>query len=62
VVHCFCCKLFENACNSGLADDGLNDWKHIAERIKSHECSQNHLLNIEKWISCEIRMKKKHNN
>ncbi|XP_025425348.1 zinc finger MYM-type protein 5-like [Sipha flava] len=23
VVYCFCCKLFGNACNSGLVDDGL---------------------------------------
>lgn len=58
VVYCFCCKLFGNSCGSGLADYGLDDWKHISERIKSHENSQNHLLNTEKWISCEIRMKK----
>jgi len=41
-----------------LADYGLDDWKHISERIKSHENSQNHLLNTEKWINYEIRMNK----
>lgn len=58
VVYCFCCKLFGNTCGSGFTDSGLYDWKHISEKIKTHENSQNHLLNIKKWINCEIRLKK----
>jgi len=42
VVYCFCCKFFGNSCGRGLADYGLDDWKHISERIKCYENSQNH--------------------
>lgn len=58
VVYCFCSKLFGNSCGSGLVDYEVDNWKQISERIKSHENSRNHLLNTEKWISCEIKMKK----
>lgn len=57
MIYCFCCKLFGNSC-SGLADYGLGDWKHITERIKSYENSQNHLFDTEKLVSCEMKMKK----
>lgn len=46
-VYCFCCKLFpSHATNlriSSLATVGLRDWKHIFERLKTHEISQAHI-------------------
>jgi len=47
-------KRFGNLCGNGLANFGLDDWKHISERLKS---SRNHLLVIEKWIGCETKIK-----
>lgn len=38
-VFCFSCRLFPNSKNKTSFTDGFNDWKHLSERIKSHESS-----------------------
>ncbi|XP_022161052.1 zinc finger MYM-type protein 1-like [Myzus persicae] len=44
-VYCIVCKLFgttHSKCNQ-LAKCGSNDWRHIAYKLKVHECSTDHL-------------------
>lgn len=56
-VYFFCCKLFpSHATNlriSSLATVGLRDWKHISERLKTHEISQAHIRLVR--IEAKIR-------
>lgn len=56
-IYCFCCKLFCQIHNSNLSKEGFNDWKHLSERLKSHETSPDHLRSIENWIEVSKRLK-----
>ncbi|XP_022169729.1 zinc finger MYM-type protein 1-like [Myzus persicae] len=61
-VYCFCCKLFpSHATNlriSSLATVGLRDWKHISERLKTHEISQAHIKSAIDWSELRQRLGK----
>ncbi|XP_022842855.1 zinc finger MYM-type protein 1-like [Olea europaea var. sylvestris] len=58
-VFCFCCKLFKNdGIRTQLAHDGVNDWKNIGEKLKTHEVSCDHINNMSKWIEMELRFEK----
>lgn len=56
-VFCFCCSLFYLNHHSNLSKEGFNDWKHLSDRLKSHEISPDHLHAIEKWIETLKRLK-----
>lgn len=61
-VYCFCCKLFPshetNLRISSLATVGLRDWKHISERLKTHEISQAHIKSALDWSELRLRLGK----
>ncbi|XP_058223043.1 uncharacterized protein LOC131332765 [Rhododendron vialii] len=40
-----------------LATSGLNDWHNLAQRLKSHEASNEHIFGMSKWIESEIRLR-----
>lgn len=60
-VYCFACRLFSvrPTTNSALgSNEGMSDWKHLSEALKSHENSKSHKecmikwLNLKKGMSC----------
>jgi hypothetical protein len=58
-VFCFCCKLFNSSnCKSSMGHDGLRDWKHIHEKLKEHETSDDHITNMKAWNELRVRMAK----
>ena len=49
-VFCFGCKLFAKGYRKGnLANEGYNDWTHLGTRLKEHETSADHVLNMTTW-------------
>jgi hypothetical protein len=46
-VYCFCCKLFKTLpSTSKLAHEGSNDWRNISAKLKSHEMSNEYIVNM----------------
>uniref|UniRef100_A0A452XG87 TTF-type domain-containing protein n=1 Tax=Aegilops tauschii subsp. strangulata TaxID=200361 RepID=A0A452XG87_AEGTS len=49
-VLCFGCKLFTKGHRQGqLANEGCDDWIHVGSRLKEHETSADHVLNMTTW-------------
>lgn len=55
-VFCFSCRLFPNSSNKTNFINGLNDWKHLSERIKSHNASIFHQKSIQQWVELSWRL------
>ena len=58
-VFYFCCKLFNSASSiSKLANVGSRDWRNLSAKLKSHEMSNEHVINMCSWINLEMRLLK----
>lgn len=57
-VYCFCCKLFSTKVKSKFGGEGVSDWKHLAEYLKSHESSTDHIQSYTQWRQSEKCLKK----
>ena len=58
-VFCFGCKLFTKGYRKGqLANEGFNDWIHLGIRLKEHETSADHVLNMTNWYELRSRLQK----
>lgn len=55
-VFCFSCRLFPNSLNKTYFINGLNDWKHLSERIKCHDTSNYHRKSNQQWIELAWRL------
>ncbi|XP_062119136.1 uncharacterized protein LOC133832872 [Humulus lupulus] len=58
-VYCFCCKLFHsNSTNNmnQLGNEGIKEWKNLGARLKTHETSNEHIVNMNAWIDLELRL------
>ncbi|XP_057469600.1 uncharacterized protein LOC130758655 [Actinidia eriantha] len=44
--------------NTLLATKGLNDWRNLAQRLKSHEVSNEHISCMSKWTELQLRLLK----
>ncbi|KAL8107454.1 hypothetical protein AgCh_024020 [Apium graveolens] len=43
---------------TNFAEDGIDDWHNLAAKLRSHESSNGHLVNMSAWIELEVRMEK----
>ncbi|KAL4119032.1 hypothetical protein QTP88_011905 [Uroleucon formosanum] len=43
---------------SHLCNIGLKDWKHLSEKLKSHESSKIHFQSIKSWMELNVRISK----
>ncbi|XP_058778632.1 uncharacterized protein LOC131652705 [Vicia villosa] len=58
-VFCFCCKLFNTlSSTSKLASCGIKDWKNLSSKLRSHEMSNEHIVNMSSWVDLETRLLK----
>jgi len=58
-VFCFGCKLLIMGHQKGqLANEGSNDWTHLGNRLKEHEASADHVLNMTTWYELRSRFQK----
>ena len=58
-VYCFCCKLFGTKSSLNLlGNDGTNDWRNLGAKLKSHETSDEHMINMKDWFDLELRLVK----
>jgi len=61
-VLCYCCKLFSTHVNyekeTSLSSKGTNDWRHLSEKLKTHERSISHYKSVEAWMELNNRISK----
>lgn len=57
-VYCFyCCLFFNHYTRSGLAKEGICDWKNLGKRLTEHETSDVHRASQLKFLELEKRLK-----
>ena len=57
-VFCFCCKLFESKRIGQLCNEGTQDWKNISSKIRNHETTREHIINLNTWLDLKTRLSK----
>ncbi|XP_013784629.1 zinc finger MYM-type protein 5-like [Limulus polyphemus] len=59
-VYCSACKLFTlpTATSSGLAKEGIQDWKNISAKLSEHEQGKDHTDAMMNWIELYKILKK----
>ncbi|KAL5560372.1 hypothetical protein UlMin_036583 [Ulmus minor] len=58
-VYCFCCKLFSTKSNmTQLGNEGTKDWKTLGTKLKSHETSNEHIMNMSIRFDLELKLSK----
>lgn len=58
-VYCFSCKVFTKGHRKGqLVNEGFSDWIHLSERLKEHETSADHVINMTSWYELRNRLQK----
>ena len=55
---CLCCKLFNPSSSSKLSSEGINNWKHMSEYLKSHESSTDHFKTCKMWLLAPSNIRK----
>ena len=43
---------------SQLNNNGCRDWKNLGKKLKSYEISNEHIINMIRWIELEKRLSK----
>jgi hypothetical protein len=41
-----------------LDNEGTNDWKNLSAKLRSHETSNEHIMNMNDWVDLEMRLLK----
>jgi hypothetical protein len=50
----FCCKLLKSSnLKSNFSQEGINNWKHVSDYLKSHETYSNNFKSSKKWLLAE---------
>ena len=44
--------------NNQLGNEGTNDWRNLGAKLKSHETSNDHIINMNSWFDLELRLAK----
>jgi len=58
-VFCFCCKLLRKGHGKGhLANEGFRYWRHLGTRLREHETSAEHVMNMATWCELRLRLQK----
>ena len=58
-LYCFWCRLFAmaNNTNAETFTTEFQKWWKLNPKVAAHECSNEHLENLEKWKTLEMRLK-----
>ena len=58
-IFYFYYKLFNSVSSiSKLVNVGSRDWRNFSAKLKSHEMSNEHIINMSSWINLEMRLLK----